>query len=135
MTTAYTYEDYLNESQHITFERMADIHRRLVAAIDLTIDTDHDCYTDLITAAAIYANIRASWCTMSREEKQEKDSRRTSAHDSFIRKLDILERYLAGQDKDTSWRDDLGHDTDGYGRKAIGDFACYLAFVEGINAR
>ena len=40
------------------------------------------------------------------------------------------------QGKDAVWRDMLGYEEeDGYDRKAIGDFACYLVFLNSINAR
>ena len=48
----------------------------------------------------------------------------------------MLARYLKQQGKVAAWRDALGYEEDDqYNRKAIGDFACYLAFVNGINAR
>jgi hypothetical protein len=38
--------------------------------------------------------------------------------------------------KDTGWRETLGYEKDDkYNRKRLGDFACYLAFVNGLNAR
>lgn len=47
----------------------------------------------------------------------------------------MLARYLKQQGKTAAWRDELGYEEDDpYNRKAIGDFACYLAFVNGINA-
>ncbi|MCC8051408.1 MAG: hypothetical protein LIP10_12280 [Clostridiales bacterium] len=134
MSSAYTYEDYMKEPLCLSFERMTEIHQKISAAVDN--DTEAlEFYTSLIAAAANYANMRALWPTMEREEKIEKDSRRTSMHDSFIIKLHTLANVLSTQGKDTSWLDDLGNDTEGYGRKSLGDFACYLAFVNGINAR
>ena len=45
-------------------------------------------------------------------------------------------RYLKQQGRTAAWRDELGYEEDDpYNRKAIGDFACYLAVVNGINAR
>ncbi|MCD7745300.1 MAG: hypothetical protein LUI13_08495 [Lachnospiraceae bacterium] len=134
MTKAYIYEDYLKEPQHLTFERMAQIHREMVSEVG-TDEEALEYYDDLIRAAAKYANIRASWCTLDREKKMETDGSRTSAHDSFITNLNMFARLLKQLGKPAAWRDELGYDTEGYGRKALGDFACYLAFVSGINAR
>lgn len=37
---------------------------------------------------------------------------------------------------EAKWRDELGYEEDDrYNRKAIGDFACYLVFVNSIHAR
>ncbi|MCC8046745.1 MAG: hypothetical protein LIP12_14885 [Clostridiales bacterium] len=141
MTKAYIYEDYLETPKHLTFERMAELHRELVREVG----TDEDAleyYKDLLTAAAKYANTRALWCTMDRETKMERDGNRTSQHDSVITNLTILARVLKNQGKSAAWSYELGCDTDrsgrkpeGYERKALGDFACYLSFVSGINAR
>lgn len=52
-----------------------------------------------------------------------------------IIKFNQLARYLKMQEKNTSWRDELGDlekDKDSSMRKRMGDFACYIVF---INAR
>lgn len=54
----------------------------------------------------------------------------------MITHFNMLARYLKQQGKAAPWRDALGYEKDEpCNRKAIGDFACYLAFVNGINAR
>ncbi|MCD8075726.1 MAG: hypothetical protein LUF27_11995 [Lachnospiraceae bacterium] len=92
-------------------------------------------YADLLKAANKYANIRASWPMLDVEEKMEKDPGRTSAHDSVITHVNLMARLLRSMGKPAAWRDVFGDEKDPYNRKAIGDFACYLAFVTGINAR
>ena len=47
--------------------------------------------------------------------------------------LNILSRYLAAKGKDISWRGELGDEKEN--RKKIGDFACYVALMEGLDAR
>lgn len=87
-------------------------------------------------AAARYMEFRSRWNLWSREERREKDSNRTSSHDSLIAKLNMLARYLRKQGKAASWRDALGDvKEDPNIRKRIGDFGCYLAFVSGLHAR
>ena len=95
-----------------------------------------ELYDELMKVATRYAAIRANWLLLSREEKSEQDSGRTSCHNSVITHFNMLVRYLKQQGKAAVWRDELGYEEDDpYNRKAIGDFACYLAFVNGINAR
>lgn len=66
----------------------------------------------------------------------EKDSARTSCHDSVIVKFNMLERFLKMQGKDARWRKVLGYEEDDPNfRKRIGDFACYLVFVNSLLAR
>lgn len=93
-------------------------------------------YDDVIKVATRYVAIRANWLLMSREEKMEQDPGRTSCHNSVITHFNMLARYLKQQGKAAAWRDELGYEEDdGYSRKTIGDFACYLVFVNSINAR
>lgn len=95
-----------------------------------------EIYEELIGVATKHASFRSEWFIWDRATRMEKDDSRTSCHNSLIIKLDMLARYLKMQGKDAKWRDELGYETDGrYNRKAIGDFACYLVFVNSINAR
>ena len=95
-----------------------------------------ELYDDLVSEAGKYAAIRASWQQMSREEKMEKDSLRTSIHDSVIIHFNMLARYLRMQGKKAEWRDRLGYEEDNkFYRKAIGDFGCYIVFVNSICSR
>ena len=130
-----TYEEYLKRPKAQPFEQMQAIHKQIV----LEVGNDPDAlglYDDFIKVATRYAAIRANWLLLSREEKLDQDSGRTSCHDSVITHLNMLARYLKQQGKTAAWRDELGYEEDGsYNRKAIGDFACYLVFVNSINAR
>ena len=130
-----TYEEYIKLPKALPFEQMQAIHEQIV----LEIGTDPDAlelYEDLIKVATRYATIRANWLFMSREEKTDQDLGRTSCHNSVITHFNMLARYLKQQGKTAAWRDKLGHeDDDGHNRKTIGDFACYLVFVNSINAR
>lgn len=130
-----TYEEYLTQSKAITFEKMQTIHTEMLAEIGA--DTGSlELYDELMKVATRYAAIRANWLLLSREEKSEQDSGRTSCHNSVITHFNMLARYLKQQGKAAAWRDKLGYEEDDlYNRKAVGDFACYLAFVNGINAR
>ena len=130
-----TYEEYLKQPKAITFGKMQIFHAEMLAEIGA--DTEAlELYDELMKVATRYATIRANWLLLSREEKNEQDSGRTSCHNSVIIHFNMLARYLKQQGRIAAWRDELGYEEDdSYNRKAIGDFACYLAFVNGINAR
>lgn len=130
-----TYEEYLKQPKAISFEKMQMIHAEMLAEIGA--DTEAlELYDELMKIATRYAAIRANWPLLSREEKNEHDSGRTSCHNSVITHFNMLARYLKQQGKTAAWRNELGYEEDDpYNRKAIGDFACYLAFVNGANAR
>ena len=130
-----TYEEYLKRPKAITFAKMQTIHKEMIAEIGTGVDA-LELYDELIKIATRYATIRANWLLLSREEKNEQDSGRTSCHNSVIIHFNMLARYLKQQGRTAAWRDELCYEEDDpYNRKAIGDFACYLAFVNGINAR
>lgn len=129
------YEDYLKEPLSLSFDGMAALHREI--AQEAAGDSGAlELYGELLSAAVKYAEIRARWNQWSREEKAENDSLRTSRHNRVIDSLNILARYLKKQGTEAAWRNVLGDETENpYYRKRIGDFACYLAFVEGLHAR
>ena len=87
-----------------------------------------DLYNRLIEKAVRYAHIRAEWNALSREEKLERDSSRTAAHDSFIASVNIISRTEG--EIGSQWRERLGND-----RKHIGDFACYISLFRSLEAR
>ena len=130
-----TYEEYLGMERTLTFEDMQDIHSQMTA--DVGTDADAvEIYGELIDASTKYADMRARWLMLDREKKTETDSRRTSCHDSVIIKFNMLARYVRMQGKDAGWRDRLGDEKENpYNRKRIGDFACYLVFINSLNAR
>ena len=124
------YEEYLKQPKAIIFEKMQTIHTEMIAEIGTDADA-LELYDELMKVATRYAAIRANWLLFSREEKNEQDFGRTSCHNSVITHFNMLGRYLNQQGKAAVWRDELGYEEDDlYNRKAIGDFACYLAFVD-----
>lgn len=131
----HTYEEYLTSIKALPIEQMHQIHMKMADEIGRDADA-LELYDELLEAAVKYAEIRAKWLQMDRETKNETDSLRTSRHDAVIRNLNMLARYLKTQGKAGSWREQLGYEEDNpYNRKAIGDFACYLVFVNSLNAR
>lgn len=131
----YSYESYLSQPHVMTVEKMQEIHNQLLSEIDSDEDAQ-DFYKDLLNVSVRYADIRSNWNFLSVDDKLEKDSSRTSCHDSVITHINMLARYLKSKGKSAEWRDKLGYiEDDIYNRKIIGDFACYLSFMCAVNAR
>lgn len=130
-----TFENYVVEPHSLSMEQMQDIHRELMEEIGKDQDAA-ELYEELIAVATRYAAIRAGWQQSSREEKMDRDPSRTSCHNSVITHFNMLARYLKMQGKQVKWRDLLGYEEDDkYFRKTIGDFGCYLVFVNSLCAR
>lgn len=130
-----SYERYLQEPKSLTVEKMRDIHEQILNAIADDVDAK-EIYEEVIGAATKYASFRSEWFIWDRATRMERDDSRTSCHNALIVKFNMLARYLKAQGKTAEWRDELGYEEDDkYNRKAIGDFACYLVFVNSINAR
>lgn len=130
-----TYEDYLPLPMSLSLEEMSSLHKDMVNEIGKDSDS-LELYEELIATATRYMVFRSNWLLWSKEEKMDKDSGRTSCHNSMIVKFNQLARYLKTQGKAAVWRDTLGYEEDDkYFRKRLGDFACYLVFVNSILAR
>lgn len=96
----------------------------------LVITKLEDLKNDLIQKAVRYARIRTDYQLAPSESTNEIGALRTNAHNAFIDSCNILSRNMANNDEDITWRKTLGDD-----RKVIGDFACYVHCILGIQAR
>ena len=129
------YEEYLSMPQCLTMEEMASLHKKMVEEIGKDGESQ-ELYDELIAIATRYLTFRANWCLWNKEEKMERDSARTSCHDSVIVKFNMLERFLKVKGKEARWREVLGYEENDFNlRKRIGDFACYMVFVNSLLAR
>ena len=128
------YLGYLDTPNHLSIEDMHRLHNNILKNI---IDADSkELYEDLVGQCTRYMNYRMNWLLYSREEKITQDSYRSACHDSLIVKFDILDRYQKSIGLNTEWRDELGDIKENpLYRKKIGDFACYIAFINAINSR
>ena len=129
------YSDYLSEPKSLSLEEMVRLHAEM--ATEIGTDPDAlDLYDELVEASVRYSSFRANWCLWDRTVKAGKDAGRTSCHNMVIIKFNQLSRYLKMQGRDASWRDTLGYeDDDPNFRKRIGDFACYIVFINSVSAR
>ena len=85
---------------------------------------------DMVLYGLRYAHIRADWQLASLEKRLEMDAPRRLAHNAFIDACNILSRNQAKAGFENGWRTHLGRD-----RRTIGDFACYLHCILGLEAR
>ena len=104
-----TFENYLNEPYTLSFEQMQNLHRELLEEIEANHEAC-ELYSDLVRIVTKYAVMRAEWQQMTREEKMDQDSLRTSYHDSVIVHFNMLARYLRMHGKKAQWRDLLGYE-------------------------
>lgn len=130
-----TYEEYLPMEKSLSIEDMVKLHKEMVS--EISNDSDSlELYDELVSTATRYAAFRAKWPLMSKEEKMDTDPSRSSCHNSLIIKFNMLARYLKMQGKAAAWRDILGYEEDDkYNRKRIGDFGCYIVFINSISSR
>ena len=127
------YKEYLKKSDAITMEQAVGIYEKICRSLDPADEDDREIWGEYFAAAVKYAAIRAGWNRLSREEKADTDENRTACHNKVIFHLNILSRYLAAKGKDISWRGELGDEKEN--RKKRGDFAFYVALMEGRDAR
>lgn len=130
-----TYSDYQKEKYSLTYAEMEQIYTDMISEIGTDEDA-LDLYDELVSMAVKYAGIRSKWPMLKRQEQMDQDEGRTKCHDSFIVKCNKLARYLKMAEKEATWRDKLGDESaEPQIRKRIGDFACYIAFINGLSAR
>ena len=135
MFKSNTYSEYLPEDLSLTLEEMQQLHMQMRKGIGNDEDAI-DLYQQILAQAVKYFQYRANWALWSREEKLDKDASRTSCHDTLIINFNTFARYMKSRGHSTEWRDALGDETVlPKIRKRIGDFACYLVFVNALNER
>jgi len=85
---------------------------------------------ELINLAIRYSRIRVDWKLSDTRQRLEMEDSRSRCHDAFIDSCNILSRNMEKSGEYTKWREKLGND-----RKVIGDFACYIHYKIGIDAK
>ena len=126
----YTYRTYKKNLNVLLLEEAQEIYEKILLQIDFNDSDAKEIWNDLIQNSIEYAAIRSKWLTYTKDERREKDPARTAKHNVVISSFNMLSRYLQKAGKDITWREQLGDE-----RKRIGDFACYIAFIFGLNAR
>ena len=104
------------------FEKFEEVFQTLEAQKEKD-ETAAELYADVKEFAYKYATMQYRFSEMSREEKIENDSYRTSQHNRFMDSVRIYLRYL--QNNGVSVPDISSLEAD---RKIFGNFACYFIF-------
>ncbi|WP_334329119.1 hypothetical protein [Companilactobacillus sp. HBUAS59699] len=131
----FDYEELTFESLVLTFDESKRAHQLMHASLIVADDNAKELYSDFVDACVSYANIRAIWATSSSKVRYEIDEKRTANHNLVLSSLDALDRYLTKRNIDTNWRSIIGKQHSGQERKRQGDFACYIAYIQGLAAR
>ena len=130
-----TFKNYLSMPLALTLDEMEKIYSDMIKNIDSDEDAT-ELYGDVLEQAIAYVNYRAKFALWDNETRLENDRLRSSCHDTLIIRFNVLARYLKSKNYSTEWRDALGDEnSDPYVRKRIGDFACYMVFVNGVGQR
>ena len=131
------YEKYLMVPCSISMDEASKCFTEIYDAVKGTQDEIlTEVYQDFVNACCRYAGIRAEWASLTREERIEKDPGRTSAHNKVIDTHNILARYMTKTGLSTKWHATIGYDKeDRMTRKKLGDFACYISLLLGLESR
>lgn len=119
---ARTNSEEAKGESYMEFEKFEEIYQVLEAQKEKD-ETATELYADVKEFAYKYATMRYRFSKMSREEKAENDSYRTSQHNRFMDSVRIYLRYL--QNNGVSVPDINKLEAD---RKIFGNFACYYIF-------
>ncbi len=134
MSKPYTYDEYLEMSDALSFEKADKIYNMLLDNANTEDEDFLELWEDFMKVAVTYANVRGNWKLFPRGQRRHTDDERTACHDAVISHLNGLTRYMEMQGWDTAWRDELGRD-ERLHRKRLGDFACFAAYVYSVIAR
>jgi len=96
-------------------------------------DEYEEAVSDMKKKAASYARFRTEWEFMSKDEKIEKDSLRTSHHNEFMTAAKLLIR-LSNMHTDNKWAK-LQEEAESMQRKDFGDIACYITYLIAVSNR
>lgn len=131
----HTYQNYTTSTLSLTLEEMEAIYTQMTK--DIPGDEDAtELYQDILEQAVKYVEFRSNWILWDNETKMENDGIRSDFHNSLILKLNVFARYMKSQGYSTEWRDTLGDENShSHVRKRIGDFACYMVFINALGAR
>ena len=130
----FTYETFSDKSNVLSFETAGKIYSELVGLVEIGGPELQKYWSDFLHAAVTYAARRASWLLLSREQKVATDDQRTAEHDAVLYSIAVIRGTIAQQGLPLDWYHRLIFDNV-QERKRVGDFACYVAYIYGVNAR
>lgn len=133
MSNMNTYDGYLKANDCLTFEESSNIYNQIIKSSKINDQEFKEFWEEMMNNAIIYANTRAKWSIQNSTERREVDERRTRQHNDFMASLKLIASYMREQKWNITWFDHLG--TIENDRKRFGDFACYLVYINSLNAR
>lgn len=130
-----TYQEYTTSTLSLTLEEMEAVYMQMTK--DIARDEDAtELYQDILEQAVKYVEYRSNWVLWDNETKTKNDEIRSNFHNSLILKMNIFARYMKSVGHSTEWRETLGDENShSHVRKRIGDFACYMVFINALGAR
>lgn len=130
-----TYKEYTTSTLSLTLEEMESVYTQMTK--DIAGDEDAiELYQDILEQAVKYVEYRSNWILWDNETKVKNDEIRSNFHNSLILKMNVFARYMKSVGHSTEWRDILGDESShSHVRKRIGDFACYIVFINALGAR
>ena len=130
------YEEYLTKNDALTLEKADEILSRIEASLDKNDEDAIELYQDILEQAVKYVEYRSNWILWDNETKVKNDEIRSNFHNLLILKMNVFARYMKSVGHSTEWRDILGDESShSHVRKRIGDFACYIVFINALGAR
>lgn len=129
------YKGYLEMKDSLSFEEAMEIYDMIVSQIREQDEDIVELWIMYLKKAQTYAMIRSGWYLQDEEKRRDEsiDKSRTYKHNSVITATNALARCMKMNGLDDSWRIRLGDEKEH--RKKLGDFACYVTLIQGINAR
>ena len=142
----YTFEQYTEMPDSLGIDEMITIEQGITNFVRKNSNDDdlQELYEDFVNHCLRYAQIRENWVLLTTQEKENADPDRTAAHDALISSMRPLFRYMINIADNSAEKDQLQkiwkmvsleNNKGDVVRKRIGDFACYLAFITGLNMR
>lgn len=124
------YKECLRKNNILSFEEANQIIESIISFTGSNTIEGEKLIKIMVCSAIDYAGLRARWGVMSTLEMVRMNELRSQFHDLFIQSVDSLANYLEEDGRKIVWREKLGDD-----RKRIGDFACYITYIQGIDER
>ena len=129
------YQGYLSSILSLTYEEMEKIYLQMTEGVNADEDAK-ELFMDVLEQAVSYLQYRSKWILWDKVARSENDSKRTSCHNALITKINVFARYMKSIGYSTEWREALGDENEhSHTRKRIGDFACYMVFINALGAR
>ena len=143
---SYTFEQYTEMPNSLTIDEMIKAEQCITNFVRKNSNDEdfEELYWDFIISCLKYAQIRQNLALLTTQEKENADPARTAVHDALISSMRPLFRYMINIADNAADKDQLQkiwqmvsleNNKGEVVRKRIGDFACYLAFIIGLNMR